>query len=111
MMASSPGHRYYYCSTRHKKHGCNHPLTTARPIEEQITRFLAEFRASQAILERLTHGENVDTEDVVRKHRQLSERLRELCPRRRGSLLCRGHGVSMQGLQRVLGSRHRQAHP
>jgi hypothetical protein len=72
----------YYCSTRKKKHGCDQPLTAAQPIEEQIAKFLAEFRPSQAmrdqILHRLANGEDSDTEDVARKRRQLNERRKRL---------------------------------
>jgi site-specific DNA recombinase len=72
----------YYCSTRKKKHGCDQPLTAAQPIEEQIARFLAEFRPNQAmrdeILHRLASGEDSDTEDITRKRRQLNERRKRL---------------------------------
>jgi site-specific DNA recombinase len=72
----------YYCSTRRKKHGCDQPLTAARPIEEQIARFISDFQPSEAmreeILDRLAHGEDTDTGDIARKRRQLNERRKRL---------------------------------
>jgi site-specific DNA recombinase len=72
----------YYCSTRRKKHGCDQPLTAARPIEEQIARFISGFQPSQAmrdeILDRLARDEHTDTEEVTRKRRQLNDRRKRL---------------------------------
>jgi DNA invertase Pin-like site-specific DNA recombinase len=72
----------YYCSTRKKKHGCDQPMTVALPIEEQIAKFLADFKPSQAmrdeILHRLANDQDSDTEDVARKRRQLNGRRKRL---------------------------------